>query len=201
MRTSALALLVCTLVIVGCGAARQGEVTAQKDTGLAKQVAVSKHDAAVLAKLPKGSIPYEERFPGGGVKSSGYLCDGKPIGPWVMSWEKGGKRSEGSYLYGGLRDGDWTYWFENGGTSARGAYQRGQEHGAWEYWHESGAKAMEGTYVRGEKEGEWQSWHDDGAKASQGRFARDQRVGRWEFWNENGSTAGAVGYQQAIAKP
>ncbi len=201
MRMSAALVLMCAallgavLLCAGCGATRKGEVTAQAPTTPQPAGAVSKHDAAVLARLPKGSRPYEERFSGGGIKASGYVCDGKPIGPWVMSWDKGGKRSEGAYLYGGLRDGDWTYWFENGRTSAKGSYERGKEHGGWEYWHETGAKAMEGDYFRGDKEGEWQSWHEDGSKASSGRFARDKRVGHWDFWNQNGSSAGAVGYQ------
>lgn len=172
----------------GCGGAKRAEPAVAS----APVAAPTVRDPKILERLPKGTVSLEEKWPAGSVKVSGYLCDGDPVGPYLLTWPGGAKRAEGTYLYGGVRDGGWLGWAENGQQVSEGSYQRGLEHGLWSYWHDDGSLAARGTWFRGVKEGEWTAWHPKGGIATRGHYLAGQPAGRWQSWTDDGHEASVV---------
>ena len=174
-------------VLAGCGGAKREPAVAS-----APAASPMVRDAKTLERLPKGTVPLDEKWPGGSVKATGYVCDGDPVGPYLVTWPSGAKRAEGTYLYGGVRDGQWSTWAENGRQVSQGGYQRGLEHGLWSYWHDDGTLAARGAFFRAVKEGEWTAWHAKGGLATRGVYLAGQPTGRWQSWTDDGHEASVM---------
>ena len=216
MSSRAIAATVATvlLLLVGCGEEREqtaadpvraphreftsGAAEAQASLGGApppEEVLRAWENAANMSQelgaLPPGTTISETRYPDGSLQAQGFLCGGRPVGPWRYWFADGKPSMAGDYVYGGIQHGLWTVWDRGGSRLQHGRYHRGVEVGEWWYWHDSGQPQMHGTYHEGMKEGEWTSWHPNGAKASQGSFMEGRPAGRWYHWDEAGQILNA----------
>lgn len=204
------AMLVPTLALVlaaaGCGRGtvdqpRSAEAKTPAQAVQASTVGRQENVERVLRTLPKGTTPYQEQWPNGQPRASGFMCDHTMVGPWVYGYASGARRCAGTYLYGGIQDGEWSYWTPGGRLSMRGAFVRGKEHGPWTYWHDNGHEAAAGTYYHGERVGEWTTWHAGGGVASRGRYIAGAMSGAWTYWGEDGTRLDEVMYRPGATVP
>ncbi len=151
---------------------------------------------------------YRESFPGGQLRRTGELRDGKPDGAWtvyrpdgrlaatqryergklegegVIYDEQGVKAEEGRY-HAGVRVGVWTR-YEDGLPRRLTEYVDGGHEERWRVLFPDGTVQAAGTFREGKKQGAFVLYHPGGVKALEGELVDGLRKGRWVRWDEQG---------------
>jgi hypothetical protein len=152
--------------------------------------------AVQSGELPTGSVASETRDPQGRLTARGWLCDDRPVGPWIYYYANGRPALRGRYVYGGKPSGPWMAWYEDGTPMSQGEYRRGQRDGVWTFYYPNGRATAKGRYREGQRDGRWMVWHANGQRAAMGSFQEDQPIALWRGWREDGEPLAAVSHRQ-----
>lgn len=169
----------------------------------------------------KGDGVYKEFYPGGNLKSEGFIKGEKSDSLWRNYYESGALKSKGLYSEG-AKQGKWVYYYEDGNLSGEGEYLNNLSDGKWSYYHPNGQISAEGAERGGKKEGYWKLYFLDGRQKGEGVYnagsgeykefyesgklkiqgyvVDGKSEGNWDYYYESGEIEGEAAFENGTGE-